>query len=139
MRAPSHLQSASAQLSNTSNTGLVADRKEKGTVEQAFWLDTTGSVDLNSPNVPYKTCIVLYERLPRKAYDQAPNDKGDCEAMMGSKCLAALRRHIGGGDCNQDLGSLNIDECKDLAPINSEATATGKFGTHIHPAVLSVF
>lgn len=93
---------SSARAPNTANRSLVADRVEKGTVKQVFWLDTANSFDLVRGDVPYKTGITLFLVLPRKAYDQAPKDNGDCKAMMGSECLEALIEQIHTGPCEED-------------------------------------
>jgi hypothetical protein len=71
-------------------TGLQTTAE--GVPHQYFWVDTTGSDNLNAGNLSYQTCVRVYYQLPDDLFNRPQNDSGNCQDMIGQSCLSAISR-----------------------------------------------
>jgi hypothetical protein len=111
----------------TWHTGL--DGTNLSSPEQYIWVDTTGSVDLNSPESPYNnTCMTAFALDPDADFWNTPqNDTGDCKSMLGADCLSALSSSFSGmtaGDCSGPSGLSNFDDCPILKSYSAMSVRT---------------
>ena len=125
--APAFMINDTSKPANwTWHTGLQTT--DKGQPEQYFWVDTTGSDNLNAANLSYQTCMQAWYELPDDLFKKPLNDTGDCHGMIGTTCLDALTKVIGGGGgrvCPAQLDYETPKECEGiLTPEN--AISTGK-------------
>jgi hypothetical protein len=63
-------------------------------VTEDFWVDTTGSINLNSPDVPYRVCAAFYYRMDGLSFEDSQKDNGNCEQALGLECLRAMRSSV---------------------------------------------
>lgn len=76
-------------------------------------------MNLNAPNVPYRTCLKVYTQLDDSVYKKALNDNGNCEDIIGKNCLDALRAEISAPNddesaCTNAFDFFVPDECQAL-------------------------
>lgn len=104
------------------------------TVSQLFWVDTgMDSVNLNAPDIQFRTCSRLYTRLADSVYNRTISDNGNCEDVIGKSCLDALRSKVSQRNSDEiscwDLFNFRMpEECQVLV---QEHTAVN-WGMYCH-------
>jgi hypothetical protein len=108
----------------TWHTGLSAGDEPT----QYFWVDTTGSDDLNSPHLPFNACISLVSGFNSIPYSDWLKDDGNCETALGKDCIDAIRSSAwssSGSSCKSLLNIPPPPECSKLSTHDYSSYTTG--------------